>query len=295
MPELPEVETIACGLRPELEGREFVAVDVRNSGSVHGDRHAFDCCVLNRRITTVGRRGKLLLIHLAAPEDDDTTCKAALEFAETSDLPDMLAFHLRMSGRLFMYDADQPAGVHTRLIFTLDNGRKLFFDDARKFGSCRALSPDSRPLWKFWATLGPEPLEIGRKEFIDLFRGRRKAMKALLLDQTVIAGVGNIYADESLFRAGIRPDTRPAEWSAQAAARRLGRLYDELREVLHESIRECGSSIRDYRDAKGDAGAFQNSFRVYGRSGQQCVVCKDALTTAKVAGRTTVYCVNCQK
>jgi len=295
MPELPEVETIARGLAPELTGRRITEVEVFNAGSVQGDREVFDACTPGRVIAGVGRRGKLLLVHLEKERRQGAACRAVLDHRPAGDTPDMLAFHLRMSGRLFIYGPEQLPGPHTRIIITLDSGRRLFFDDARKFGSCRALSPFSRPLWRFWATLGPEPLDVDRETFIEQFAERRKAVKALLLDQTVIAGVGNIYADESLFRAGIRPDARPGDWRRDEAERRLGRLYDELREVLLEAISECGSSIRDYRDARGDAGAFQNCFRVYGRSGMQCVSCRDALTTARVAGRTTVYCSNCQK
>jgi formamidopyrimidine-DNA glycosylase len=177
------------------------------------------------------------------------------------------------------------------VVFGLDDGNRLFFDDARKFGYVRALSDSDLATWDFWRSLGPEPLEIAAPGFAELFRGRRGRIKALLLDQTVIAGIGNIYADESLFRASIRPDAQAGELSPD----RLRVLHGHLVDVLRESIAECGSSIRDYRDAHGDAGAFQNRFRVYGRSGQPCVACGRTLATGKVAGRTTVYCERCQK
>ena len=154
----------------------------------------------------------------------------------------------------------------------------------------RALFQQELDGWKFWRELGPEPLEAAPQEFASRFTSR-KAVKALLLDQSVLAGVGNIYADESLFRAGIRPDAKGCDIEPE----RLERLRQALVEVLLLSIRECGSSIRDYRTARGDVGAFQNSFYAYGRAGEACRVCGTALESARVAGRATVFCPNCQK
>nr|BAF45151.1 formamidopyrimidine-DNA glycosylase [Nitratidesulfovibrio vulgaris str. 'Miyazaki F'] len=334
MPELPEVETIACGLRPQLTGRRIVSVLVRNEGTVQGDAAAFARCVPGRVIAGVGRRGKLLLMELAPPGGPDApdatgggaggpdaagaagtgtnvppdaadlmACRdAAGKMAGSSAtgatgaaggnrVPHLLGVHLKMTGRLFVYGPEVAPNTHTRVVFGLDDGNRLFFDDARKFGYVRALSDADLATWDFWRSLGPEPLEIAAPDFAALFRGRRGRIKALLLDQTVIAGIGNIYADESLFRASIRPDAQAGELSPE----RLCVLHGHLVDVLRESIAECGSSIRDYRDAHGDAGAFQNRFRVYGRSGQPCVACGRALTTGKVAGRTTVFCERCQK
>lgn len=342
MPELPEVETIACGLRPQLTGRRIVSVVVHNEGTVQGDEAVFARCVPGRVIAGVGRRGKLLLLELA-PLDGGAGGADATDGAEggtdevrfagtgtdvpTDALPDaprdvadlmacrdvagkmpgpgvtgtgstggnrvphLLGVHLKMTGRLFVYGPEVAPNAHTRVVFGLDDGNRLFFDDARKFGYVRALSEADLATWDFWRSLGPEPLEIAAPDFAALFRGRRGRIKALLLDQTVIAGIGNIYADESLFRASIRPDAQAGELSPE----RLRVLHGHLVDVLRESIAECGSSIRDYRDAHGDAGAFQNRFKVYGRSGQPCVACGRALATGKVAGRTTVFCEQCQK
>jgi len=324
MPELPEVETIACGLRPQLTGRRIVSVSVRNEGTVQGDAAAFARCVPGRVISGVGRRGKLLLMELAPLDGLDVTDgpditdggKPAGSAPDAADLmacrdvagkasgkggkeaksggrtvPHLLGVHLKMTGRLFVYGPEVAPNAHTRVVFGLDDGNRLFFDDARKFGYVRALSHVDLATWDFWRSLGPEPLEIDAPDFAELFRGRRGRIKALLLDQTVIAGIGNIYADESLFRASIRPDAQAGDLSPA----RLRVLHGHLVDVLRESIAECGSSIRDYRDAHGDAVAFQNRFRVYGRSGQPCVACGRTLTTGKVAGRTTVYCERCQK
>ncbi|MEG6505595.1 bifunctional DNA-formamidopyrimidine glycosylase/DNA-(apurinic or apyrimidinic site) lyase [Nitratidesulfovibrio sp. 1201_IL3209] len=317
MPELPEVETIACGLRPQLTGRRIVSVSVRNEGTVQGDAATFARCVPGRVIAGVRRRGKLLLMDLAPPDGSaggkragsapdavglmacrDAAGKAAgtagtagTGGAGGDRVPHLLGVHLKMTGRLFVHGPEVAPNAHTRVVFGLDDGNRLFFDDARKFGYVRALSDADLATWDFWRSLGPEPLEIAAPDFVDLFRGRRGRIKALLLDQTVIAGIGNIYADESLFRAGIRPDAQAGGLSPD----RLRVLHGHLVDVLRESIAECGSSIRDYRDAHGDAGAFQNRFRVYGRAGQPCVACGRALATGKVAGRTTVYCEGCQK
>lgn len=294
MPELPEVETIACGLRPQLQQRTIRAVAVRNPGTLDGpvsSPEAFATAVTGRRIADVGRRGKLLLIRFEPQTAHEPPARSAPLGAAAADHVTGIAFHLKMTGRLFIHGPEVQPGSHTRVVFDLDDGNRLFFDDARKFGYVRVLSAASQHDWKFWQNLGPEPLEIAVSDFVELFRGKRGRIKALLLDQKVIVGIGNIYADESLFRAGIRPDARADALSPA----RLRALHGHVQDVLRESIAECGSSIRDYRDAHGDAGAFQNRFRVYGRSGQPCVTCARPLATSRVAGRTTVFCEHCQK
>ncbi len=273
MPELPEVETVARTLEPLVLGRTLAGVSLLNPGSLDGPEPLE--AIVGRRIAGTGRRGKLVLIRF--------TPQAGTGI-------EGLAVHLRMTGRLFVHATGEAPGPHTRAVFDLSDGSRLFFDDTRKFGLLRVLSPRSLDSWPFWNSLGPEPLEIGPEAFVARFAGRRTAIKALLLDQTVIAGIGNIYADESLFRAGIAPQS-PA---AGIAADRLGKLHAALVEVLEEAIAACGSSIRDYRTARGDAGAFQNAFRVYGRGGKSCVVCGGLLEKGRVAGRTTVWCPRCQ-
>ena len=293
MPELPEVETIARTLAPQVEGRRIVACEVLNPSTFEGTEP------LGRAIDGVighpGRRGKLLLLPLAFggaafPLLDKSTPSGALA-RQLSTGPERvtgLGFHLKMTGRVFVHPAGTPPEKHTRVLFDLDDGSRLFFDDARKFGYVRVLSPQTLAEWPFWNALGPEPLEMDAAAFAACFSGRRGKLKALLLDQHVLAGCGNIYADESLFRAGIRPD-------AQAVSpERLKRLHAALQEVLLESIEACGSSIRDYRTARGDVGAFQNAFRVYGRSGQVCLTCQTPLESCRIAGRATVFCPNCQ-
>jgi formamidopyrimidine-DNA glycosylase len=199
-----------------------------------------------------------------------------------------------MTGSFFVHPAGAAPLKHTRLMFDLGPDGSLFFDDTRTFGYCRLMRPSELLHWPFWAKLGPEPLGMPpgalAAHLAAAFAGRRSAVKSLLLNQEIVAGVGNIYADESLFQAGRAPtakadDIPPARLEALAAS---------LQAILRQSIKECGSSIRDYRDALGKAGAFQNSFAVYGRKGERCTRCGAPLAHARVAGRATVYCPKCQ-
>ncbi len=274
MPELPEVETIARTLAP-VQGRAILNTHLLTPSSLAGDLPVE--AVRGGVLQKPGRRGKLLLLPLSCAGGRD------------ADAVIGLAFHLKMSGRVLLCPAGALPGKHTRLILDLDDGRRLLFDDTRKFGYVRVLTPAVLAAWPFWRGLGPEPLEINGADFAARFQGRHGRIKSLLLDQTVIAGCGNIYADESLFRAGIRPDSR------NVPPERLYRLHSALQAVLREAIAACGSSIRDYRTAGGDMGAFQNAFDVYGRSGQPCAVCGARLETCRIAGRTTVFCPVCQQ
>jgi len=286
MPELPEVETVARTLRPHVQGCTITGANLLRASSLHPlslrPEELLGCA-----ITGVGRRGKLLLLDL------DPSGAALVDLHKAQDL--RLALHLRMTGRLMTYAADTPPGPHTRCIFDLRDAqgqsRRLFFDDVRAFGLLLAATPQTMQQWSFWRELGPEPLELTEAGFSARLDGKNAAIKAVLLDQKVIAGIGNIYADESLFAAGIDPRRKAA--SLTAAQR--SRLLRCLKDVLLLSISQCGSSIRDYRDANGNVGAFQNSFAVYGRSGKSCQACNRILEKTKVAGRATVYCPHCQK
>ena len=200
--------------------------------------------ILGQRIESVHRRAKVLLMDLA----DGTT----------------LAFHLKMTGRVVHGPMREP-NSHDRLLLELDNGSLLSFSDMRKFGYVRAFTPQELQEWEFLRKVGPEPLETDAEVLADRVAVRKARIKALLLDQTVVAGIGNIYADESLFRASIHPETRANRISRAKAVR----LFVELQAVLRQAIAENGSSIRDYVNADGDAGAFQNNFNVYGKKGMQ--------------------------
>ena len=286
MPELPEVETVARTLLPHVQGCVITGARLLRDSSLHPlsmRPEDLQGCV----ITGVGRRGKLLLLELDAAQAVNDGVRGATGLR--------LAVHLRMTGRLMTHEAHAEPGPHTRCVFALQSAggeaRSLFFDDVRAFGVLLAGTPQTMQRWDFWRELGPEPLELTDAAFSARLDGKNAAIKAVLLDQKVIAGVGNIYADECLFAAGIDPRRKAA--SLTAAQR--SRLLTSLKDVLLLSISQCGSSIRDYRDANGNVGAFQNSFAVYGRSGQACRACGRALEKVKVAGRATVYCPHCQK
>lgn len=301
MPELPEVETIARTLSPLVRGRRIRTVEVRHPGSV--DSGSLPLSLLQGRcIADTGRRGKLALLHLVPTESDAFPSSSVLgEHCTTHctellpNEPAFIAVHLKMTGRLFVYGPQQQPGPHTRLILDMEDEAgalsRLFFDDARKFGYARLLSSAALARWPFWQSLGPEPLEQSAEALMEGLWGRGGGIKSLLLNQKVVAGIGNIYADEALFRAGVDPRAKVSSLSRG----RLTRLFVEVQTVLRESIEQCGSSIRDYRTARGDAGAFQNAFRVYGRAGKACVTCGTMLAAATVAGRTTVFCPQCQK
>ncbi len=288
MPELPEVETVVRTLAPHVTGCRITGTEVLRASAVHPLSLPLTT-LPGLRITGARRRGKLVLLELA-PGSRSSPEGAAV----AATRPSLLAVHLRMTGRLLPRPAGSAPGAHTRWILDLrapDGAeRRLFFDDTRAFGTVLAATPALLDRWRFWRELGPEPLELDAAGFDRRLRGRR-AIKAALLDQRVVAGIGNIYADEALHRAGIDPrrpvaDLGPAERRALLAA---------LRAVLLLSIAPCGSSIRDYRDADGNAGAFQNSFAVYGRGGQPCAGCGRPLARCRVAGRATVFCPACQR
>lgn len=286
MPELPEVETIARTLRKPVQGAVITNAQLLRPSSLHSLSLPLES-LNGYRIASVRRRGKLLLLDL-----DSTTAKAA---ATPCNHDLLLAFHLRMTGRLTVQQKTTTPGAYTRCIFDLcaadGNACRLFFDDVRAFGLILAATPATLEQWPFWRQLGPEPLTLTAEEFSARLNGKKTAIKAALLDQKVLAGIGNIYADESLFAARLDP-RRPSHtltfWQRQT-------LLASIKDILLLAIDQCGSSIRDYRDANGNAGAFQNSFAVYGRAGKPCQICQRPLTKIRVAGRGTVYCPHCQK
>jgi formamidopyrimidine-DNA glycosylase len=274
MPELPEVETIARTLAGDAAGCDILRVEVLDPSALHPDPQAFAALVTGRRIESVGRRAKLLLLRLAPRGGDGGA---------------VIAVHLRMTGRVFVL-APGAQTERTRAVLHLSGGLRLAFADLRRFGSMHAFADGEIVSWPFYASLGPEPLEMTAKEFRQRLGQGRARIKALLLDQGVVAGIGNIYADEALFRAGIRPDAPVTTVSAK----RRDALFAAIQAVLTLAIAENGSSIRDYRDAHGDAGAFQNHFQAYGRGGQACLVCGSTMQAMRVAGRTSTFCPCCQ-
>jgi len=273
MPELPEVETVARGLRAVLPGRRILGVRLGKTDFIE-DARAVEGGLPGRVIEGVERRGKFLILWLSAAN---------------GATPAGLLVHLGMTGQLLALPAAQPAGKHTHVVLRLDDGRELRYADARRFGEMALL--ERQAIEKRLAALGAEPLELGLEAFCARILSRRSRIKAVLLDQRVLRGIGNMYADESLWRARIHP-ARPA---STLGRKELARLYRAIRRVLQRAIELRGSSISDYLDAEGRAGEFQRLHRVYGRGGKRCFRCQAEVRRMIVAGRSSYYCPRCQK
>lgn len=274
MPELPEVETVARDLRGAVVGRRFEEVDVVRADVVRTPpADIFRSLLVGQSVISVDRRGKFILLGL--------------------DGGDELMVHLGMTGHLVVCDAAEPSVKHTHLRARLDDGRELRFDDARRFGrvayGSRALLESSRAL----PPLGLEPLsdEFSLSEFEHVVRRTTRSVKAALLDQARVAGLGNIYIDEACFVAGVRP-TRRCHRLTRAQRQRL---HTAIQAVLRAAIVNRGSSIDDYRDVWNATGNHQEKLQVYGRGGQPCFTCGTTLRRTTEAGRTTVYCPRCQR
>ncbi|MEB3220667.1 MAG: bifunctional DNA-formamidopyrimidine glycosylase/DNA-(apurinic or apyrimidinic site) lyase [Candidatus Sericytochromatia bacterium] len=272
MPELPEVETAARDLASQVAGATIAAV-------VHLDwprlietpsPEAFVAALAGRRITHVGRRAKWLLVGLAG----DLT----------------LAVHLRMSGSIYVASADAPWDPHVRLVLRLADGRALVLRDVRKFGRVRLL--DAAGLAALDASFGPEPLEAGftRAWLARALGERATRLKPLLLDQAFIAGLGNIYVDEALWRARVHPERPACSLTAPEAAR----LHEAIRAVLEASIARRGSTLRDYRTGTGEIGGNQTHFQAYGRTNAPCPRCGTPISRIVVSQRGTHLCPRCQ-
>jgi formamidopyrimidine-DNA glycosylase len=272
MPELPEVETIARGLGASLPGRRIVGVRLGKTDFID-DPAALEQQIPGARIVAVRRHGKFLLL------DMETVNVAAPRFS--------LLVHLGMTGRLVVCDSRAPIPPHTHVCFALDDGRELRYTDVRRFGRMGILTNERNRL----GSLGTDPLEASEDDFVRLLKSRKAQIKALLLNQRVLRGLGNIYADESLWRARLHP----RRLGANLAPRELRRLYRAVQEVLKDAIEARGSSIADYVDSDGKLGGFQRRHRVYQRQGKRCFRCGARIRRAVVAGRSSHFCPQCQR
>ena len=262
MPELPEVETVVRSLRPAIVGRRILNAEFTGLRVLIGEPRATANALAGRTITAVERYGKFIAIRLDRG---------------------YLVVHLGMTGRLLI---NGELSKWTHAIFTLDSGT-LVYEDPRQFGRIEfGVELPARV-----AALGPEPLEITLDDFAHRLKQRKSPIKAVLLNQAVVRGVGNIYADEALFRAGVHP-TRVA---ASLKKDRVTRVYNAMREVLTEAIASRGSSVSDYVDADGCQGSFQTEHRVYQRTDEPCVNCGAKIQRTLVAQRGTHFCAKCQK
>jgi formamidopyrimidine-DNA glycosylase len=267
MPELPEVETIARGLDAQVRGRRILSVHVLTPAIVRsGDLST----LVGGCIARVSRRAKLLMAGI----DDGR----------------VLIFHLKMTGRVWLASPARTLPKHAHLVLELEDRDRVVFEDPRRFGYCAVFSPSELDGWNFYSGLGPEPLQSTPEELQARIRDSKAGIKSRLLNQTVIAGVGNIYADESLFAARIHPASR----TDAIPPARLGLLCRELQRIMLDAIDAGGSTISDYRNAYGQNGIFQERFEVYGKKGQPCPVCSRPLLARQIAGRTSTHCPACQ-
>jgi formamidopyrimidine-DNA glycosylase len=277
MPELPEVETVVRGLRAQLAGRRILAVRLGKTDFID-DPAALERDLPGARIESVTRYGKFLLLRL-------TSGNSAPGGARRHSC---LVVHLGMTGQLTPRRAEEPVARHTHAFFGLDDGRELRYTDIRRFGRL-ALVPEAA-LEELLGRLGVDPLEATEEDFRQRLAGRRAMIKALLLDQHVLRGIGNIYADEILWRARIHP----ARHAARLAADQVTLLYRAIRDVLSAAIHLRGSSVSNYLDAAGRPGEYQRRHRVYRREGKPCWRCGERIRRVVVAGRSSYFCPRCQ-
>ena len=292
MPELPEVETIARGLAKRVIGDTIESVWIGSRRQpLKSPASAIVAALEGKLITRVGRAGKHIVLDLELSTDNSPKNKPVSGRKTRRRTPStnhnsnaQWIVHLGMTGQLLVSEPSAEIKKHTHLIATLASGREMRFVDPRMFGRLSVHSSGFDPG-------GFEPLEIGENEFHKLFRGRKTPIKSALLNQKLLRGVGNIYADESLFRASIRPRRRAATITRE----QFRVLHKAVQEVLLEAIERGGSSISDYVDADGEEGFFQLEHRVYGREGEPCLVCGSEIKRVVLGGRSSHYCPRCQK
>jgi formamidopyrimidine-DNA glycosylase len=266
MPELPEVQTVVTTLVPNVVGRTIRAVMHVRPDIVAPPGTDLSRLLAARRVESVARRGKRIVFTL----DDGNR----------------FYVHLGMTGQLIATTADTPIPLHTHLELDLGDGRRVRFRDPRRFGGVWWLGRDALPD----AGMGPEPLKVRPAELFRRLHRTKRAVKSALLDQAVVAGLGNIYVDEALFAAGIHPLT-PGNELTQSEVAALNRA---IKTTLRRALRHRGSTLRDYRDANGGSGAFQKLHRVYDRAGQPCRRCRASIERIVLGGRSTHFCPRCQ-
>ena len=275
MPELPEVETIARGLASRVTGDFIESIWLGSKPEPLKSSAAEIAATLqSRRIADVRRMGKHIVFELVSTRGRRSEKRVSAKA--------QWIVHLGMTGSMLVCKPELEIAKHTHAVVKLASGRELRFVDPRRFGRLSVA--------RDFDAVGCEPLDVKLDRFITLFHGRKTPIKSALLNQKLLRGVGNIYADESLFRAGIRPRRRAASLTRE----NLRRLYKSVQEVLKEAIALGGSSVSDYVDSDGQEGSFQLEHRVYGREGERCLSCKAAIKRIVIAGRSSHYCPKCQ-
>jgi formamidopyrimidine-DNA glycosylase len=272
MPELPEVETISQGLRKRALGLRILAVEVRHPGAIVGSPDEFAAEVEGRTIVAVERKGKAL----------------ALELEAENAPPRYLLVRLGMTGQFTVTARETPLEPHTHVLLALGEREELRFRDPRRFGRLRSCTREE--MEAAFARLGPDAQQVSEEQFLSAMRARRGAIKSWLMNQQLLAGLGNIYADESLFVAGIHPLAQPG----RVSARRALRLFRAVRKVLAHAVKLQGTSFRDYVDIEGRPGNYELRLRVYQRTGEPCRRCRRPIRRIVIAGRSSHFCPRCQ-
>ena len=273
MPELPEVETVARGLREVLPGRRVLSVRLGKTDFID-DPAALEQDLPGGTFARIRRLGKFLLLDL--------------EPRKTPAEESSLLIHLGMTGKISVCAPETPVPLHTHVFLALDDGRELRYNDVRRFGRMALLANGAHE--RVLGGLGVEPLEVSEAEFRTRIQARKSRIKALLLNQSVLRGIGNIYADESLWRAKIHPE----KIGARLQDGELRRLHRAVQHILREAIRLRGSSISDYVDLDGGRGEFQQKHRAYQHDGKKCFRCGTIIRRIIVAGRSAHFCPQCQ-
>jgi len=285
MPELPEVETVVRSLSRTVLGDTIESVWLGSKPEpLKSSAEEIERALRHARIAAVRRVGKHIVMELERPRGRTASGRRAAT-APVPRLGAQFIVHLGMTGQLLVMKADQEIEKHTHLIAHLASGRELRFVDPRRFGRLAVHTRNG------FAAEGVEPLDVGFEIFVNLFRKRKTPIKSALLNQKLLRGVGNIYADESLFRAGVRPRRR----AASLTRAEMRKLYDAIQQVLTQAIAAGGSSVSDYVNAEGEPGFFQFEHRVYGREGEPCFTCRTAIKRIVIAGRSSHYCPHCQR
>ena len=272
MPELPEVETVRRGLEKLILGKKITIIDIRYPKMIKTDLDQFQKELPGQVVKSMGRRGKYLLFYL---------------------IDKVLISHLRMEGKYFYYPDQVPERKHAHVFIHFEDGGTLVYEDVRKFGTMELLSLELLEAYFVSKKLGPEPTE---QDFdLEIFRGAlkksKKPIKSHLLDQTLVAGLGNIYVDEVLWRAKVHPSRTSKSLSAQEARK----VHDQTIEVLGQAVEKGGSTIRTYTNAFGEDGTMQDFHQVYDKAGQACSRCGSIIEKIQLGGRGTHFCPKCQR
>ena len=272
MPELPEVETVRRGLEKLILCKKISSVEIRYPKMIKTDLDEFQNEVPGKEIQSMGRRGKYLLFYLTDK---------------------VLISHLRMEGKYFYYPGQVPERKHAHVLIHFEDGGTLVYEDVRKFGTMELLAPDLLEAYFISKNLGPEPTEqdFDLEIFIGALKKSKKPIKSHLLNQTLVAGLGNIYVDEVLWRAKVHPSRTSKSLSAQEARK----VHDQTIEVLGQAVEKGGSTIRTYTNAFGEDGTMQDFHQVYDKAGQACSRCGSMIEKIQLGGRGTHFCPKCQR